>query len=962
MTRPEISVEADWAGQPWTASDRENWREDWTREGSVGKDTSDRPKTPTAESESIQVESANKSTSTQEDSQADTAVQEANTNTIQPSEMEEVTVTPADYSWITEVSDDDDEKHSIEDFQIGKAVDMTGTPEDFGFTQEQMDESNNSISLSDSWKKAQEYADEFRNPISKFADNFVGNMKDQQMYNFLNKNGVNVSLTDASKIQTATAALGNKLSLEGALSYDDYSKLKKDAILAGGNDLSAGLRILANTGEIVNEAAATRTAAALEALAEGNVEAAKNLLDPNKVKLSENLKAFVSNSANKMLVNYLVGETIAGALNVAISAVGPRAIQALVNSDSKIAQAITRALSKTKTVKEANKYSELRDIFEAEKGLSDIPEAMEDMAAVTADSVASYNRAYSQDAANTMARNLQSIFSSDKEKAAENMVDWARDSTNLESALANGALAAEDVVKAFTQVKISDEAKKAVVDNLKTVAPKLAASVAAGLGVKEAAARPTGYATPEGKSLDSKDIVKEFQKTPYEGDDAVTIQSREGEVTLPAKQAVLVAEAEGLSKSDGYTDEVKDLASETTLSNTNRDQGQLGYDVETSRPTSTPAEIVTEDTTELTTDEKSGIQQSVDIVQALLGGRDLDNDGTITAQEQFQVYKDTVSNAVEKILGPIANAGKSIASTVGKVVDAVTPSFIDDLGMLKYLSPKQYLQYEVNKTGLAMYDAASNVATVIAHPVVAIKDAAGNIVDWTEKQFDDFKSSLASNIVNLMPNWSDTIGTDTKKTIVASVMSIAKTAYAPALAVRAGANYISSTVREIAHLQGYDMTEDEVRKINLAACNLLGLVSMPVGTLIRDAGTLTVEKYARSRTETVLEFGSNPIIPVSETIATTDVRDPSKPNSGTVETTYGTETGAVEDADAAYSGAVANAKNSNLATDYNYGMEQETNEAVSDGRVKEYIISIYKKEPDYIKNAIGKVLKSFKEV
>jgi len=930
MARTEISVEADWAGQPWSAADRENW----TSVGSnSNRDNSVSVGTPTAkpeaESESIQVESANEATSTQEDSEADTAVQEANTNTIQPSEAEEVeTVTPADYSWIMDVSDE--EERNIEDFQLGQAVDKTGLPEDF-FTQEQMDESNNSISLNDSWQKAQEYADEFRNPISKFADNFIGNMKDQQMFNFLNKNGVNVTLTDATNIHNALLATDGKLSLEGALKYDDYSQLEKDAELAGGNVASAGMRIFEKTGELVNDAATERVAAAIVAIDNGNTELAEQLLSSENISLGADLKSFLSNPANKLLISTAITELAGLGITKAISkgtqAVMPKLVEKLTEaamSNNKIAAAaekILNNLAKNKEVRAALSNNKKWEAY-----LNAMNSSMGERA--------------------TAARLSSQL--SDAIKSANKTDDILRlgDARVIAEAAEKGLISATDAAKAIAEINASKEAA--------------AATTVAGAATEAASARPTGYATPEGKSLDSKDIVKEYQKTEYKGDDAVTIQSREGEVTLPAKQAVIVSEAEGLSKSDGYTDEVKDLASETTLSETNRDKGQLGYEVETSRPTSTPAEIVTDDDTELTTTEKSGIQQSIDILQAIAGGRDLDNDGTITAKEQIQVYKDTISNAID----PLVDAGKSIVGTAAKVLDAVTPSFIDDLGMLKYLSPSQYIKYEANKAGLAIYNTASNVANVVAHPVVAIKDAAGNILEWTEKQYDEFKSSLASNVVNLLPNWSDTAGTDAKKSIAASIIGLTEAAFVPALAVRAGANYISSTLREVAHLQGYDMTEDQARAINLAACNLLGLVCMPVGTVIRDFGTVGAEGYARTRTETVLEFGaSNSIIPISdEEFIDVDVKTATKPGAGTAETTYGTETGTVEDADAAYSGAVANAKNSNLATDYNYGMEQETNEAVSDGRVKGYIISIYKNEPDYIRNAISKVLKSYKEI
>ena len=65
--------------------------------------------------------------------------------------------------------------------------------------------------------------------------------------------------------------------------------------------------------------------------------------------------------------------------------------------------------------------------------------------------------------------------------------------------------------------------------------------------------------------------------------------------------------------------------------------------------------------------------------------------------------------------------------------------------------------------------------------------------------------------------------------------------------------------------------------------------------------------------------------------------------------------------DSTYSGAKEQAKNSNLATDYNAGMEQEVNEAVSDERVKSYIVKIYGSEPDFIRNAISKILTAHSE-
>lgn len=64
--------------------------------------------------------------------------------------------------------------------------------------------------------------------------------------------------------------------------------------------------------------------------------------------------------------------------------------------------------------------------------------------------------------------------------------------------------------------------------------------------------------------------------------------------------------------------------------------------------------------------------------------------------------------------------------------------------------------------------------------------------------------------------------------------------------------------------------------------------------------------------------------------------------------------------DAAYSGAKEQAKNSNLATDYNAGMEQNVNEAVSDKYVKVFKVML-DKEPDYIRKVLIAIPKNHSE-
>lgn len=87
-------------------------------------------------------------------------------------------------------------------------------------------------------------------------------------------------------------------------------------------------------------------------------------------------------------------------------------------------------------------------------------------------------------------------------------------------------------------------------------------------------------------------------------------------------------------------------------------------------------------------------------------------------------------------------------------------------------------------------------------------------------------------------------------------------------------------------------------------------------------------------------------------------------NSTTVNPNYATYGKATSDNNSAldnkYSGFTEQAKNANLAKDYNAGMEQETNEAVSSKDVKKFIVRTYKSEPDYIRNALNKIITTLK--
>lgn len=78
-----------------------------------------------------------------------------------------------------------------------------------------------------------------------------------------------------------------------------------------------------------------------------------------------------------------------------------------------------------------------------------------------------------------------------------------------------------------------------------------------------------------------------------------------------------------------------------------------------------------------------------------------------------------------------------------------------------------------------------------------------------------------------------------------------------------------------------------------------------------------------------------------------------------IESAYGSADTA-ENAEGKYSGYVEDAKNKNLATDYNAGMEENVNEAVSDKYVKVFKVML-DKEPDYIKKVLIAIPKTHAE-
>lgn len=475
------------------------------------------------------------------------------------------------------------------------------------------------------------------------------------------------------------------------------------------------------------------------------------------------------------------------------------------------------------------------------------------------------------------------------------------DIRSLIRSLEDGTIDASLLLDASTQTIVD-----AIHKNKGDVA-KVAAAIGAGTAaVDKASATPTGTFDESGKQIDSKDIVADYQKNPYTGEDAATLQTREGQVTLPLHEAVIVGEAEKLTPERGYTEEVKKAAE--------------GMDVYERQPETRKAEVV--DINNLPPDlpEKSFWTKAGDVVQAILGGRDTNNDRTISAQEWY-----------ESTLKPAADAIKDFFSL---------PDF------------KSKLEAIGNKVESTLYNITSSIPGVID-----LKTGEVQTIDQPIKATKETINNIEDKIINALPNWTDGVKNEAIKEGVAGVVAgkIGNQFYgdsvaAVTLAKMAGA-YTAATIGEIAHLYGKDLTNDEKGAINLVVTNAVGLPLAPVTSIVRDMQAMTGIP-ARARIEKTFnpdQAGSIMIIPYSE--------GTSGRSSGT-KSSYGWSSD-ITNADSKYSGYRERAKNTNLATDYNEGLAQEMNEAVSDMKVK--IFNVYKNEPDYIRKAIDKVLKSYRE-
>ena len=468
----------------------------------------------------------------------------------------------------------------------------------------------------------------------------------------------------------------------------------------------------------------------------------------------------------------------------------------------------------------------------------------------------------------------------------------------ITDAIQKGIITGEDVVKAVAAANNVSE------DTAKKVAAASGITIGA---VKGAEAAPTGIFNDKGKMVDSKEIVADRKDNPYEEEDAVTLYTREGKVSVSPREAVIIGEAEGLPPSSGYTDKVKEAA-----------KGSEVYETP-------PVQMVQP------TDEQIGFwQKAGDVIQAILGGRDLNNDKTITKSEWYE-------------------------STIGKVVNKFKEAFSGNDAMDK-VGEKSTWQKVKDKFSSVMDSVGKSIPGV-----VDLKNGTAYINPALDKPNLDLSpqaitGTIENAVANSLPNWSDTAGQELKKGIVSATVSEALASnvfgnFGVITAAKIVGQYVTSTVSEIAHLYGKDLDNDEKGAINFIVTNAVGLPFAPVSAAIRDTGATLYGVATRQGIENVFENGSSTsdfyIIPYDTE------------NTKTPSTEYGTATDTPGTADSKYSGYREQAKDSNLAKNYNEGLEKDVNEAVSDMKVK--VFSVYNNEPDYIRNAIGKILKSFKE-
>jgi hypothetical protein len=434
---------------------------------------------------------------------------------------------------------------------------------------------------------------------------------------------------------------------------------------------------------------------------------------------------------------------------------------------------------------------------------------------------------------------------------------------------------------------------------------------------KEAAALPTGIPNEKGKQIDTKDIVNDRKNNPYEGEDKVTLRTNEGTVTVSPREAVIISEAEHLTPGMGYTNEVIEAAKGSELIPTKQEEDygfdfsgadmKAGYyDKEGNYIGEYPA--------------KSFLTKVGDVVQALLGGRDINEDRTISAREWY-----------ESTLG-------KVFKSAGNVVNSIKPKNIKET---------------IDKFGQKLSSNLPGVYDMKTGNVYINQDYEGALPTSPEEA----KVKVRNTLEEILPSYSDSNANAAKKSLISQVLGFGESLFnLPGHIIsKFVGDYIAGAADEITWLQtGERLDPGQKYAMNLVITNGVMSAFSPVSSV---ANLVTEAKGLQTGAEIESKFNDTLLLPDDsnhiEFVSNQEDNEEPQAKSG-----YGTSSDEAY-SNSKYSGYVEKAKNSNIATDYNRGMEKEINEAVSDMKVK--IFKVYNNEPDYIRNAIGKILKSFKE-
>lgn len=446
---------------------------------------------------------------------------------------------------------------------------------------------------------------------------------------------------------------------------------------------------------------------------------------------------------------------------------------------------------------------------------------------------------------------------------------------------------------------------EAAVDSGLAKKTAIATGITAGTAIA-ANALPTGIPDESGRQINSRDIVSDRQDNPYNGDDAVTLRTNEGTVTVSPREAVIIGEAEHLTPEMGYTEDVIKSAEGSEIIPTEKDN-DYGFDFSDAEM---KAGYYDKDGNYIGEyPERSFLTKVGDVVQAILGGKDINNDKTISAREWYD-------------------------STLGKL-------FKGTANVISSLSPKN-IKNTVDKLGQKLSDSLPGVYDMKTGDVYINQDYKGSLPTSP----GEAKVKVRNVLDEMLPSYSDSTAQSAKKELIGDVIGLPIYNLPGHVASKLIGNYITSVADEIGWLEsGKRMEPGQKYATNLVITNGVMSAFDPLSSV---ANLLSEAKGLETGSKIESKFNGQLLLPYDETYINFYSDQENKPY--TASSGYGTSDENLK-ANGKYSGYREAAKDSNLAKDYNAGMEEETNEAVSD-KHKKLFITMLEKEPDYIRKVL----------